>query len=301
MAISIRYYLFPANADPLRLSQRLVDGLTQAKDAMPQYANSRQKVMGIVLLNEDGKPIKIDRTYGSIWTFDEDGEIAEGLSEAVAEVMNSIGGEHAPSAKVVSLKPQLSKKRIAEKYRWEPSSADINRIIQDIWPKSKADRLKEAKGVSQRRPPLSYDAKHAIEQASRQFWDIEREISALKDPSLKGFIFEARERSGQELEYKHLYEALAKMGQDQLELSARKRTGNGVWYAVVEVLHQHERSTEIVRVIRERCEGRKAAVIEARRLLSENVHLFDELVTLEASVMTDLEWKKLDFPDDPNG
>ncbi|MCV3734977.1 hypothetical protein OCK02_02080 [Rhizobium sp. TRM96647] len=247
--------------------------------------------------NEDGKPVQISRVSGTMWTFDEDGEIAEGLSEEVAEVQNSMGGTFAASSKVVSLKPQLSKRRIAEKYRWEPSSADINRIIQDIWPKTKVDRLIEAKGVSRRRPPLTYDAKHAIEKVGSHFWEIVNEIGDLKDPGLKGFVFEARKRSKEELEYRHLYEALANMGQDQLELSARRRSGKGIWYAVVEVLQQGERFTETVRVIQERCAGRSAAVAAARRLLSENAHLFDEHTTLEVSIMTDLEWETRAFPD----
>ncbi|MBB3396657.1 hypothetical protein [Rhizobium sp. BK060] len=85
MALSVRYYLFPEGSDPLRLSQRLVEGLTHGKDAMPQYADTRQRVMGVVVQNEDGKPTHLDRTYGTMWTFNEDGEIREGLQEAVFE------------------------------------------------------------------------------------------------------------------------------------------------------------------------------------------------------------------------
>jgi hypothetical protein len=298
MAISVRHYLFPEESPPLKLSQRLVDGLTNGSDAMPQYANTRQKAIGVVLHNEGGKPLKIDRTYGTIWRFDAAGKITGGLHEALAHAMNSIDHAEPRSGTVVSLRPKLSRKKLEDEFRWEPSSADINLIIRDIWPKAKADRLEDAKGVSRKRPPLTYDAKYALDEISKSFWNIGNQISSLKDPSLKGFIFEARTLAGQEREFRHLYEALAKMGEDQLELSARKRSGKGVWYAVVEVVVQRERFTETVRVIHERCDGRKAAVIAARRLLVENAHLFDESVSVETSVMTDLEWDVLAFPDD---
>jgi hypothetical protein len=293
--MSVRYYIFPESEEPMRLSQRLVEGLTHGKDAMPQYAGTRQKVVGAVIHNDDGKPVRIERTYGTIWTFDEDGEIREGLQEALAEIMNSMEDSRSASATVISLRPQLSKKRVAEKFRWEPAAADLDRVIRDIWPKSKADRLKDAKGTSKRKPPLSYDAAEGLRKSSKGFWEIALELDSLKAPSLKGLVFETRKKANAELDYRHLYEALAKMAEDRLELLKRRRTGKGTWYAVIEVMYQREDYVETVRVIHERCEGRKAAVIAARRLLAGNVHLFDESITLETSVICDLEWEALAF------
>lgn len=297
MSVTVRYYLFPEDAPPLRLSRRLVEGLTHGNDAMPQYANTRQKVLGAVVDNLDGKPHQIDRTYGAIWTFDSDGEIREGLQESLAEVMNSISATDS-SATVVSISPRLSKKRHEEKFRWEPSKAHIDAVIRDIWPKAKADRLGEGKGISQKKPTLTSDGRRAIEKASAHFWEIPMELAKLKEPSLKGFVFEAKKRAKEEVEYAPLYGALAQMGENQLELAVRTRSGKGVWYAVVEVLHQREEFMETVRVIREKCEGRKAAVVAARRLLAENAHLFNENVSIDARVVTDLEWDVLAYGDD---
>ena len=298
MAISIRYYLFPEASEPLRLSQRLVEGLVHGKDAMPQYAGTRQKAMSVVVRNEAGETVQIDDATGSIWTFDEDGEIRGGLQEAVSEAIGSMEPLQSASATVVSIQPQLRRKRLAEKFRWDPSASDIDRVARDIWPKTKADRLKEAKGVSQRPPPVSHDAKHAIEKISKGFWEIVFDIGQLKEPSLKGFIFESRRNAKEDLEQRHLYEALAKIGEDKLEVLRRHKSGKGVWYAVVEVMHAREDCMESVRAIREKCNGRKAAVLAARRLLTENANLFDERVTLDARVMTDLEWEQLAYSDD---
>lgn len=297
MALSVRYYLFPEGSDPLRLSQRLVEGLTHGKDAMPQYADSTQRVLGAVVQNEDGKPIHIDRTYGTMWTFNEDGEIREGLQEAVFEAMNSIGTQSS-SDTVVSIRPQISRKRYAEKFRWEPSPADINCVIQDLWPKQKADRLKEAKGVSQRTPPLTFEAKHTLDKISAGFWEIANAIEALKEPSLRGFAFEARKRASEDLEHRHLYNALAEAAVDRLELLKRQKTGKGIWYAVLEVIvTRPEGFSETVQVYHERCDGRDAAVVATRKLLVQHAELFNDYTDLAASVMTDLEWEMRAFPE----
>lgn len=297
MALSVRYYLFPEGSDPLRLSQRLVEGLTHGKDAMPQYADTRQRVMGVVVQNEDGKPSHLDRTYGTMWTFNEDGEIREGLQEAVFEAMNSVAVQ-SPSDTVVSIRPQLSKKRFAEKFRWEPSATDINRVIQDLWPKQKADRLKEAKGISQRKPALTFEAKHTLDKISAGFWEISHAIEALKEPSLRGFAFEARKRASEDLEHRHLYNALAEAAVDRLELLKRQKTGKGIWYAVLEVIvTRPEGFSETIQVYHERCDGRDAAVVATRKLLVQHAELFNDYTDLEASVMTDLEWEVMAFPD----
>jgi hypothetical protein len=275
------------------MSTRLVNGLIHGQDALPQYAGTRQRVVAAVLHNDAGEAVRIDRTDGSIWTFDEEGQISAGLRESMAEFMELIHDEVSTTGTVVSLQPKLRKKRIAERYRWEPTKTDIERVIKDIWPKARGDRLKEAKGVSKRKPPLTYDAKEAIGKSSENFWKIRYEIDSLKEPSLKGFIYEARDRSEDDPDFQHLYDALAKMGEQRLELLRRRNRGGGVWYALVEVMRaSHEgNSFETVHVIHKKCKGRKAAVIAARRLLTENVHLFDDYINLETSVITDLEWK----------
>jgi hypothetical protein len=291
MSLSVRYYLFPETSEPMRLSQRLVNGLISGRDAMPPYAGTRQRVMGVVLDNKDGKPHKIDRTYGTIWTFDTDGHITEGLREGMAHAMNSIDLMPTADSTVVPLRPSLSRKKLDDDFRWEPTNGDITRIILDIWPKSKADRLLEAKGVSPKRPPLTRDARFAIGEASQDFWKIAHQIERLKEPGLKGFAFEARRRAKEDPQYRHLYLGLASMAEDHLELVRRRKSGKGVWYAVIEVMIQREDYMETARVIHEQCDGRKAAVIAARSLLAENAALFNEYTSVETRVITDLEWE----------
>lgn len=299
MTSSIRHYLFPENAEPLRLSQRLVNGLIRGDDAMPQFANSRQRVLTVVIRNVEGKLVEIDRAEASVWGFDGEGEIVDSLREAVGEAMNSVEWNRQDPSKVVSLGPRLSKKKLVEKFRWEPSKEDFERITRDLWPKVKADRLKDAKGISVRPPPFTYEARHALEKVSGGFWEATQQLSSLKEPSLKGFAFHARKKAKEELEYRHLYGALAQMADDEIELKRRHKSGKGIWYAVIEVLQTRpEGYTETVRVIRERCEDRDAAVIAMRRLVAENAGLLGSDTTFAPSVITDIEWDVMAAPDD---
>jgi len=93
-------------------------------------------------------------------------------------------------------------------------------------------------------------------------------------------------------EFKHLYNALANMADDQLELLRRKRSGKGIWYAVVEVTYwREEREGEVVESFHERCEGRSAAVAAARRMFVENAHKFSHDRTVSAEIWADIEWE----------
>jgi hypothetical protein len=292
MGISLRHYLFPEEGEPQRLPNRLVDGLISGEDSLPDYAGTRQRVMSVALENEEGQPGRIIRTEGSIWVFDDDGKIRKGLQKAFAEVMNSLPTPGSDSETVIHLQPRLSRKRLDAEYRWEPKTPDINRVINDLWPKGKEGRLKAAKGTAAKRPPLTFAARHALEEASQSFWKIANAIDDLKEPALKGFAFEARSRSAAESGHGYLYRAIAEMAEMRLEILRRRRTGTGTWYALVEVVRWDvEHVGNSVAAYHERCEGKRAAEEAARRLLIEHAGKFAENISIEAEVLTDLEWR----------
>lgn len=98
MGITIRYYLFPEGAEPQRLSQRLVDGVIAGTDSMPQFANTRQKVLGVVLENQDGEPERIFRHEATVWEFDAAGDIRTGLQQAMTSGSAMIAPTSSPRA-----------------------------------------------------------------------------------------------------------------------------------------------------------------------------------------------------------
>ncbi|MER9412902.1 hypothetical protein [Mesorhizobium sp. M0589] len=291
-----RYYLFPEDGEPLRMSLRLVQGLVFEKDFLPQFANTRQHVLWVWLDVKDGKPMRIGRTEGSVWVFDREGGIKGGLQEAMALVMESIA-DPPSGGTVVELRPHAGKQKLQKEFRWEPSKADIERVVADIWPKKRTDRLKALEGVAKRRPPLTFDARHALDEISGTFWKISSSIEGLKGPSQKAFAFAARERANTEAEYSHLYRAIAEMSDWHLEVEKRHRSGKGIWYAVVEILRWEDHTGEPVGRHYERCDNRDKAVSAARRLLAQHANQFSADTTVEAETITDLEWVARAYPD----
>lgn len=289
----LRFYLFPNEGAPLRLSHRIVNDARQDALYLPQYANSRQRILTLYLATEDGKPTEIREADGSIWVFNENGGIREGIQAALALVMN-VGFEGLPPSvgNVIDLMPRHDKRKLKEEYRWQPSRVDLDRVAADLWPKSKADRLKSV--VAGKAPPrMTYDASHALKEISSHFWKIGHEITSLKETSQRAFGHEARKLSQNSSdEFAHLYRALADMSDWELESQKRLRTGDGVWYAVVEVMTWRDRTGELVQQHHERCDGRANAVVAARRLLAEHAAKFSEDVRVEADVVNELEWER---------
>ncbi|MER9755395.1 hypothetical protein NKJ46_18395 [Mesorhizobium sp. M0166] len=286
-----RHYLFPNEGEPLRMSLRLVQGLIFGKDSLPQFAGTKQRVLSATLeLNEAKKPVRILRTEASVWVFDQDGGIRQGLHEALALAMDLLPTPPHDGT-VVELRPRTKKQKLEKEFRWEPGKAEIDRVISDIWPKRKADRLKAAEGVAKRKAPLTYDASRALDEASEGFWKIGHAIERLKEPSLKGFAVEARQRSEADPEEGSLFRAIAEMAERRLEILRRRRVGKGVWYALVDVTRWDDGVGTSISNYHERCEGKAAAVAAARRLLAAHADKFAEDITVEAELLTDLEWQ----------
>lgn len=295
--MSMRHYLFPSAGEPLRLSGRLVNGLTSGNDTLPDYAGSRQRMVSVFLEVDAGKPTRIARTEASIWVFDEEGSIADGLFDALRLGMESFPTPNTDNDRTVVAFPRTKRRKLEQEYRWEPDKAHIAKIIADIWPKRTTDRLKALKGTSIRKPPLSFEARRALSEASAAFSEICRSVDSLKEPSLKAFAFESRKLSKEDPDFAHLYRAVADISDWQLEVLRRKRTGKGVWYAHVEVMSWREGFGEAIERYSQRCESRNDAILAARVLLSQHAEKFGDAVTVEAELLTDLEWERRSYPD----
>lgn len=291
-----RHYLFPENGNPLRIPHRVLTGLIRDTDSLPQFANTKQRVLSAYLEMEDRKPVRIWRTETGVWSFDEDGGIGDSLRRAMALAMDSLPTPERTGT-VVALRPHVSRDRLKREHRWEPTNAEIDRIVADIWPKKSSDRLKVLKGTSEPRPSLTYDAKFALEKCAENFWKIGMEIEGLSEPSLKAFSYEARNRAKEDGEYAPLYLALGEIADWNREVLVRHRTGKGAWYAVLEVLSGNAKSKEVVATYSELCEGRKRASEAARMLLAKHADAVTEQSTIGVEIMTDLEWKHQGYPD----
>jgi hypothetical protein len=147
--MSTRYYLFPDDGEPQRLSRRLVEGLIFGKDSLPQYAETRQKVASVALENDGLKPVRILSTQGTFWDFDREGGIREGLQRSFSEFMEAGLDTQRDAGTVVALRPRLNKQRLEAEHRWALGRSEIDRIVADIWPKDRSSiRLFSSAGIS---------------------------------------------------------------------------------------------------------------------------------------------------------
>jgi hypothetical protein len=292
MGTTVRHYLFPNDQPPRRMSRRLADGLIAGSDAIPEYASTEQRLLTVVIENHDGQPSEIVYAEGTTVHFDADGRIAENLQVAANELMQMALTSPQKGGTVVSIGHERTKRRLAEKYRWQPTKDDLDQVAADIWSTGRAERLKTAKGANARTPSVSHRAKHALEEASEPFWKIGYQIDRLNEHDLKGFAFEAR-RVAEEGFYPELHRALAELADRRLTLLTRRRSSKGIWYAVAEIIRQDfaDRSGEVIATFHKRCEGRKAAVVAARKLMIEHAAHFSDDVVVEVSIETDLEWE----------
>jgi hypothetical protein len=299
MTISCRYYIFEENGTIARVPQRIANAMTFGNDAIPEYAGSRQKVASIILENQDGKPIRILNAEGSYWEFDEEGKIDESLRKAVAQLMSFAFDFKDKNSKVVSLSPKLKKREFDSQHRWTLTKDDLDRVAADIWLNSNDVRanVKSVKGKALKKPPLTYEAKQALSEISSKAGIISWQIEMLSERALKGLAFEARERAKMYSdEPPFIWNGIADECDRRREIISRHRTGKGEWYAVLELFRKTDpHSSESFLVKFEKCEGKRAAEVAARKLLIENADKFNADISLDVKVYSDLEW---DAPED---
>lgn len=304
MSISVRHYLF-AEDGLQRMSRRLMDGLVHGRDAMPQYAGTKQKTAEVILENDGGKPVRIAQASGSYLIFDKGGQVHESLARGGMEAMETFDAveraQRQTASKVVDLSPKLKREKWERESRWTLSKADLDLIADDVWNRKRAasPKVQQAKGVAVKPVPLTYEAKEAIEEFASKLSGIDFKLETLSEPALKGIAFEARRRASRE-ENRKLWEGLAEGADLRREIKSRHRTGKGTWYALIDVIAWDDthHSGESALSKEEKCNSKKEAEEAARRLLVEHAKYFSANHSLEAKVICDLEWIG-DDPDNP--
>lgn len=291
MGLSLRFYLFPEDGKPLRISQRLLQGLIDGSDRAPDYAGTRQKILEVVLESDNGTPVRIVDATGGYWTFEDKGDIGQGLQDRLREFMDMEFDKPISTGVVVPLEPTRRRKELQAKSRWSPTAADLDLIAADIWPKGKPDRLKSASGVTPKPPRLTFEAEMAMKEVSKGLFMMEHEIDRLDVHALKGFAFEARRR-GREEGSTELFGALAEMADNRLARIKARNTKQGTWYAWISLIQWDHRVGEEIFHTYRRCAGRDAAERAARELLKEHADKVAYNTTLDSGVETELAWRR---------
>jgi hypothetical protein len=293
MGLSSRYYLF-AEDGVHRIAKRVVEGLVQGIDALPNYAGTTQKA-AVVTVESDAKGVaRINDAVGEFWHFDKLGKINKSLQKAAWAAVDRLT---APSSldheAVVDLSAKLKRKRWEREHRWELSKADLDLIAADLHIDGFSNehaRLRMVRGVASKRDPLTHEARYAVEEIEGLLIKIDWQLEGLSEVALKGFVSEANQRATHRNE--PLWRGIAATAGRKREILARHRTGKGVWYAVIEGLRYEpmSRGREVFTIAFEECNSLKTAEAAARRLLVENAEHFSKCTGIEPRVYTELEW-----------
>jgi hypothetical protein len=296
MSVSIRFYLFAADGLQ-RISQRVMDGLCHGIDAMPQFANTKQRIANAVVELENGKPARLREATGSFLHFDDKGLVHESLMRGGFEAMETHRAlersKRIGPSKVVDLSPKLNREKWERENKWQLSQQQLDVITDDIWKRKRtaAARVIQAKGAAPKPVPLTHEAEEAIREVETQLYGIDLKLQYLSEAALKGFIFEIKARAAREGN-DPLWLGLAESADRRREIKARHRTGVGIWYAQVDVTSWDETRDkgQIILSKEEKCSSKEEAEKAAQRLLAEHAKYFSATHSVDASVFCDLEW-----------
>jgi hypothetical protein len=282
-----------------------MEGLCHGEDAMPRFADTKQKVANVTVEVEDGKPARIVNATGTYLHFDSKGKVHESLQRSGMAAMETFDAlersKRIRPSKVVDLSPKLNREKWEREHRWEPSVSDLDLISADLWKMKKAApaQVVQAKGTSPIPPPMTHEAREAIREIQTHVLGIGGKLEYLTEPALKGLAFEARSLASNDFN-NEVWLGVAGAADRRREILARHRSGSGIWYASVDVIRwDHSRhSGETESFVHEKCNSKKEAEEAARRLLAENARYFSAESSVEARVVCDLEWDDAASGDD---
>jgi hypothetical protein len=299
MSTGFRHFLYEADGTLRSMPLRVFDGLVTGRDRLPQYANQSLRILGVFLNLEDGRPVDVKRVEASIWHFDQTGELLRDLRGAMMALEDSgrlVEGDDW-GGPVVDITAQLEHRNWNARNRWEPTPADITRVVHIIWPAQagrEVSRPAMISGAAERRVPMTYAAKHALRECHLPLWEVGRKLEDLGDKDLKAFIQGAREKiePGNPVS-NEFWKGLAGAAEQMLEIRKIKRSGKGIWYAAIEKCVMEpppSHTASITTVVCRECKGRGSAVKAARELLAEYAHLTDADTEISARLYPAIEW-----------
>ena len=158
----------------------------------------------------------------------------------------------------------------------------------------------EGKGTAKKPPPLTHAGEEAPSSIQSKIDRIKFTLEELSEPTLNGLAFALRRSARAYQGESAFYEIAAVEADRQREIRARYRTGKGAWYAQLQVWKWNDTRSQgrEIKTIEERHKSKSEAIEAARRLLAENAHLYDIEISLDAQVISELEWVPIKRTDD---
>ena len=137
--LSLRYYIWDGRALS-KVPHRLHSALLSGDATLPQYANSKQKMVEVLIWRGPGQARKIE-ARGTINFFNSKGCID--LREATEAVAIAVEGSKPKrlNEKVLDIGPVVRSRRWSREHTWKPAPILLRMIIADIEGRAKIPTL----------------------------------------------------------------------------------------------------------------------------------------------------------------
>ena len=138
---------------------------------------------------------------------------------------------------------------------------------------------------------MTHKAQAAAQEIQGLITGIDNKLGWLGEADLKGFVFYADDLSKGDRS-RPIWLGAIQLAARFREIYARRRTGRGTWYALLNVM-RWDATPHIVETtasFHEKCGSKAEAEEAARATLVEHAKDFNADTTVEAEVLCDLEW-----------
>ncbi len=140
MGIGRQIFLFEQDGTMRRIPQRLSKRLRSGEERLPEYAGQTLRFAFVALELENRRPVRIIDQWYPQDHFDEQGGIRDSIVEDLRYAAEALDvpppsvdrAEKAGTNQVVSIVGRLKDRKRAA-HRWEPTPAEVTRIVNAIW------------------------------------------------------------------------------------------------------------------------------------------------------------------------
>jgi hypothetical protein len=156
----------------------------------------------------------------------------------------------------------------------------------------------ELETLSKTTNSMSWQAEKAMRDMSERVWKFGFAMDNLDEEDLTVLADLIQEKAKLDSSMAPVWHGLREVCLRDLEIKRLYRTGEGAWWAIVEMIKWTEpREGKTLHSWEEKCDSRAAAAARAREIAQSNSHLIESDMTVEIRVYTDLQHQhELDWP-----
>jgi len=302
--MSLHYFVVEPEQPLFRIPLRVMEELPEYRAALHEYAGKRIRVVEVRTIDEPkGVPEQIGNISGFYLHFDQNGLLQKDLyDEWITSAIERMSVDPTKDENVVQLEGHAKRRESERKHEWKPTQQEMTSIIDAALGHPKA--IKNVKSTKLKKPPepeLSYETRSAYDAIGKGISKITFATFQLDEGELLGLQQMIQEKL-EKIDPPHIWRGVMAENVEALKLWEARRTGFGEWIASVEIMKWNLRENEArsIKCWSERHPTREAALDAAKRLTNEHSSEMTVGTSLEARIVSALEWTDYPAKEDDN-